>query len=260
MISLFISNSPSTNKVISNNGSSVTTSLTPPILLNPNKKYEMRLLSASIVYCEPNISSTLNNNKLDYNVDGTNFSITFPSGLYSLNDINTQISLFTLENNSDASMISFIANEANSTIYLYADTPLTVYASHANSIMQILGFSTSDITLSASGYVNGENQANLNTLQTILVTCDVVTDSYFNSQVSNIIAAITPNVSPYSTILYTPVHPTRVKIYTSQINQITFTLTDQSGAMLIMNPKNNTAELWNVVVSIEPSEDVEKTL
>ena len=65
MISLFISNSPSTNKVISNNGSSVTTSLTPPILLNPNKKYEMRLLSASIVYCEPNISSTLNNNKLD---------------------------------------------------------------------------------------------------------------------------------------------------------------------------------------------------
>ena len=57
MISLFISNSPTTNKVISNNasrvttyGSSVSTSLTPPILLNLNKKYEMRLLSASIVY------------------------------------------------------------------------------------------------------------------------------------------------------------------------------------------------------------------
>ena len=129
-------------------------------------KYEMRLLSASIVYCEPNISSTLKNNKLDYNVDGTNFSITFPNGLYSLKDINTQISLFTLENNSDASMISYISNEANSTIYLYSDTPNTIYASHANSIIQILGFAATDITLASSGYVNGGNQANLNTLQT----------------------------------------------------------------------------------------------
>ena len=251
MISLFISNSPSPNKVISNNGSSVTTSLTPPILLNPNKKYEMRLLSASIVYCEPNISSTLNNNKLDYNVDGTNFSITFPNGLYSLNDINTQISLFTLENNSDASMISFIANEANSTIYLYSDTPITIYASHANSIMQILGFAATDITLDSSGYVNRGNQAHLNTLQTILVTCDVVTGSYFNSQVSNIVAAITPNSSPYSTLTWLPVHPTHLRIYPSQINQITFNLLNQNGVALNMNPNNTSPELWNVVISID---------
>ena len=68
--------------------------------------------------------------------------------------------------------------------------------------------------------------------------------------VLEIIAAITPDGSPFSTILYSPTHPTRVPIYAYNISQITFTLTDQNGNILNMNP-NGTPETWNVVVSIE---------
>ena len=167
MDNLLVTNTPDVNKTINSIGSSVTMTLSSPLIFDSNKKYQLRLIQANIVYCTPNIGSAFNNNKLEYNVDGVNYTITFPNGLYAISEINNTVSLFTLENNQDASLISFIANEANSTIYLYADTPIIIYASHANSIMQILGFAATDITLSSSGYVNGENQAMLNTLQNI---------------------------------------------------------------------------------------------
>ena len=95
--------------------------------------------------------------------------------------------------------------------------------------MDILGFSKHQIGgLIAHGYIKSENQAQLNSLQNILVTCDITTGSYSNSQLSNIICAVTPNVSPYSTIIYTPVHPVRCPINITRIESMTITLTDQN--------------------------------
>ena len=260
MFPLFITNQSGPNKNIFNNGASVTTTLSPPIILNPNKKYQMRLLQAAIVYCQENISAALNNNTLSYSVDGVTYNMTFADGLYSLQDINNQLSLFTNTNNEDPNMIQFYGNDTNSTVYVYVDTPLVIFASESNSIMSILGFSKTDITLGTGQYANSETRANLNSLQTILVSCDVVTDSYFNSQNSNILASIIPNVSPAGTIIFMPFHPIRCRLFPNQISQITFNLLNQEGVALNMNPTGTNPELWSVTCMIEESDETEKKL
>ena len=53
MISLFVSNSDAKN--VSNNGSQVTLSLNPPIMLNPDKKYYASAVEVDIVLCFANI-------------------------------------------------------------------------------------------------------------------------------------------------------------------------------------------------------------
>ena len=110
--------------------------------------------------------------------------------------------------------------------------------------------------LIAPSYVKSQNQAQLNSLQNILVKCDITTGSYSNSQLSNIICAVTPNVSPYSTIIYTPVHPVRCPINTTRIESMMFTLTDQDGDDIDIGSDTGTQspELWSVYLTIKPIE------
>ena len=123
--------------------------------------------------------------------------------------------------------------------------------------MDVLGFSKHQIGgLITPSYVKSQNQAQLNSLQNILVKCDITTGSYSNSQLSNIICAVTPNVSPYSTIIYTPVHPVRCPINIRRIENITITLTDQNGNDIDIGSDNGaqSPELWSVYLTIEPIE------
>ena len=64
MQSIFINNTIeyNTSKRVNTTGNEVTISLNPRISLDDDKKYQLRLLSASIVYCMPNINQTKNNN------------------------------------------------------------------------------------------------------------------------------------------------------------------------------------------------------
>ena len=77
------------NKYISPLGNSVTLYFQEPLRLDTNKEYEVSLRRASIVYCMPNISSALKNNKLTYSFKDVNNAlvsktITFDDGLYPL--------------------------------------------------------------------------------------------------------------------------------------------------------------------------------
>ena len=79
------------NKFVDPLGSTITMYFPSPIHLNNTKNYEVSVRRASIVYCVPNISSALKNNKLTYSFkDITNNvvskTITFDDGLYSLQD------------------------------------------------------------------------------------------------------------------------------------------------------------------------------
>ena len=122
--------------------------------------------------------------------------------------------------------------------------------------MDILGFSKHQRGgLITPSYVKSQNQAQLNSLQNILVKCDITTGSYSNSQLSNIICAVTPNVSPYSTIIYTPVHPVRCPINIRRIENITITLTDHGDNIDIGSDNGaQSPELWSVYLTIEPIE------
>ena len=98
------------------------------------------------VYSMPNI--TIKNNTLKYIYGGNTHSIVFDTGLYSLNDINIQISLYTSigNNGGDASLIQFIADEATSKIYAsFSQANIILDNTITNSIMDILGFSKHQI-------------------------------------------------------------------------------------------------------------------
>ena len=95
MYSLYLNNSPSSNKIINSTANSITCYFNTPIELDPKKKWEMRLLQANIVYCSPNITSK--NNVFSYTYDSFVYTHTFDTGLYSLVDINSQIARWTVQ-------------------------------------------------------------------------------------------------------------------------------------------------------------------
>ena len=128
--------------------------------------------------------------------------------------------------------------------------------------MGILGFPASTGTignLSAAGYVEGTQQANLNSLQNILISSDITTGSYMNSLNSNIIASVIPDVTSYSTIIYKPYHPLRLPLINiAQIDQMTITLTDQNGVILDLGSNNGTQALepFSILIDISTIDTV----
>jgi hypothetical protein len=257
MISLFVNNDTSYNKIISALGNQVILSLNPPILLDDKKKYEMRLLNANIVYCMPNVTSV--NNTLTYTYQGYTHNIVFDTGIYSLDDINVNISLYTAigNNGGDGNLIVFSADESTSKIYCFFDQPNVVIDCGApNSIMPMLGFPASSGLMGGliiASWIKSATSAQLNSIQNILVKCDATTGSYSNGQLSNVIACVVPNVTSYSTIIYTPVHPTRCPINVRRLDSITFTLVDQNNNDIDMGTSGGTLspELWSIVITIE---------
>ena len=98
-VTLYIDNKAGKNKIITRNGSSVTVYFNPNIQLNKDKHYTLRLLQASVVFCEPNITSK--NNVFMYwtNTDDVNYttqySYNIETGIYALSDLNEKIGLIT---------------------------------------------------------------------------------------------------------------------------------------------------------------------
>ena len=261
MQSLYVSNSGVSNTSVSALGSSVTVYFNPPIKLDTKKKYQIRCLSAAIVYCTPNISATKRNNILSYSKGGTNYTITFADGLYALQDINTVISLSTFSQVNDSNLIQFYPNEATSSIYVYFDQAnVSINCGATNSIMQILGYPASTGVIgnfSGSGYCEGTQPANLNSLQNILISSDISTGSYLNSQNSSIIGSVIPNCVPNATIIYAPYHPLRCPLINiDKIEQMTITLTYQNNTPLDMGTSNGTLspQLFSVLMDISPIE------
>ncbi len=125
--------------------------------------------------------------------------------------------------------------------------------------MPLLGFPKSDGEIGGYNtalYDLSETQANLNTVQNYIIKCDITTGSYENSQLSNVIASVIPDVSPFSTIIYKPVLPIRCPINVKRIESITITLTSQDGDSVDFNTNGGQRdpERWSVLLSIEADE------
>ena len=256
MISIFANNSAGNGKVINTLGSQIKLNLNPPIMLDDRKKYELRVINANIVYCTPNVTSA--NNILSYTFGGYTHNIIFDTGLYALTDINIVVSLYTGigNNGGDPNLIQFAADESTSKIYVFfSQANVIIHLGVANSIMPMLGFTgTEDMGgMIQAGWIKGNSPAQLNSLQNILIQCDITTGSYSNATISNIVAVVVPNVGSYSTIIYTPYFPIRCPVFVKKIDSITLTLYDQNGTLLDLgsNEGTQTPELWSILLTIE---------
>ena len=262
MISLYITNKKADGKTVTSIGNSVTVNLNKPILLDEKKNYNMRLLQANIVYCSPNVFANVNN-VLSYTYNSIPFTITFDQGLYSIDDINTKISIFTLANNSNESLFSFEPDASTSKIYaVYNAANIVIHCDVPYSIMPLLGFpkqTAAKVSIDIGGttkYTLSTNQANINSLQSIFIKCDCVTGSYENNRVSNVLASVIPDCDPFGTIKFMPYFPTRNEVTSRRIDQITITLTDQDGKDIDMNTNSGTRdpEAFGVVLTIQEEE------
>ena len=198
MISIFANNSAGNGKVINTLGSQIKLNLNPPIMLDDRKKYELRVINANIVYCTPNVTSA--NNILSYTFGGHTHNIIFDTGLYALTDINIVVSLYTGigNNGGDPNLIQFEADEATSKIYcFFSQAHVIIDCGAGNSIMPMLGFPASSGQIGGliiASWIKSAVAAQLNAIQNILIKCDITTGSYTNSQMSNIISVVVPNV------------------------------------------------------------------
>ena len=165
--------------------------------------------------------------------------------------------MYTSALEGNGSLFYFVPDSSTSKIYIVFTQPnITVYCAGTASITPLLGFPVGSGAIgnySTSNYEISVNQANLNSVQSIYVKCDIVTGSYENSRTSNVLASIIPDVAPFSTITYRPYFPTRNEVTSRDINHIKISLTDQDDNDLDMNTNGGTQdpEAFGVLITIE---------
>ena len=260
------------NKFVNNLGSEVTLYFSEPLHLgNSNKGYEMYVKRASIVYCTPNISSALQNNKLTYTFKDELTSqiitrtYTFDDGLYSLQNIVFKLSLFTsqIDNGNDESLIFFTADESTSRIYITFSKPnVYVDASATNSILLSLGFSITQGTYhdgiignfsNIANFDISDNMAQLNSIINYIVTSNISTGNYTDSDVSSVIEMIPiGKTQSFSLTEFDSNNPTKSYVNARSLDRLVLSLKDNNGNLVDMNTMGGVRkpELWSIELTI----------
>ena len=88
---IYIDNTSAPNKIINSTGNRIILTLSNPTLLDKDKNYEIGLLNASIVYCNPNVVDRY----LRFTYKTVNCNMVVPNGIYSLNDLNVMFVILT---------------------------------------------------------------------------------------------------------------------------------------------------------------------
>jgi hypothetical protein len=198
-----------------------------PLQLDSNKQYEIGLVSANIWYSWFNVNSS--NNKFRYH-NGSNWvDVAIPPGAYNVDDIASAIKSVV---NGDYIIIRPNFNTLKCEIDL--KSPYKIDFTIPNSIRSILGFESQ--ILSQSGKHAGANRVNITEVNSILIRCSIVTDSYINGTSADCICSFSPDVPPGHLIhinpfqtLYTPIN------CTYSISQISMRVTDETGKEVDLN-------------------------
>jgi hypothetical protein len=96
------------------------------------------------------------------------------------------------------------------------------------SVRSILGFNEQ---IYSEGYNESENITNIMSVNSLIVTNDIVSGSYSNGTTKNIIYFFTVNVGPGYKINETPMNLIYLPIMLSTLSSMETTLTDQSGKL-----------------------------
>ena len=211
--------------VLSSNKTNWCTMFSPPIYLNPKRKYEMALISLESYYSIPNINNS--NNTFVYNVaGGTTKTITIPVGSYELVDINTEIQRQLQINGDVGSPISLAVNTATLKAVVAISNPLYSVDMGESTIRTLLGFHRRVLTSTSEG----DATVNILTVNSIMVTCSLIGGSYIDGLMLPIIYSFFPDVSPGEKIIESPRNLIYLPITSSgSIPRIEISLLDQNG-------------------------------
>lgn len=233
----------------------------------------MKILTASMFFNFPNIDATnnvLNYTWIKYSSNGVIASqgtgtVTLPVGLYSLSDIDAEISRQVRNDDTNdltGDAISLTPNNATGKAVCTVSLPNIVnslydYTLNVNwttsSLASILGF-TSNVTVSQltdkGDFVASEaaNQASLNQVNAVRVHCSACTGSLVNGASSDTLCEIPIDVSPGSQLNYNPRIVPRISApaFKTNLNRLTVKLTDEQNRSINMN-----GEIFTVTLLVE---------
>ena len=133
----------------------------------------------------------------------------------------------------------------------------TIDCTGSTNVMSILGYASSANILGPVSHVNDfyeGDKAQLNNIQNIYLLASFVSGSYQNAQAKNILASVTPDVKPYSTIMYRPQQTIYVPVTQNNLDTIIFQLVYQNNNpinMGIIDPTIDTPERWSARIIIK---------
>ena len=139
----------------------------------------------------------------------------------------------------------------------------TIDCSGNDNVLQILGYPTTGTlgpVLHVNDFYEAEN-AKLNNIQNILVLASFVNGSYQNGQSKNVVASITPDCAPYSTVLYRPQRSIFVPVTQNILDTITFQLVSQDNQELnlgVHDVNTDKPELWSARIIIVDEDHMRK--
>lgn len=209
------------------------------------KFYELALVYLRCMKSWHNISSSLNNNKFRYSLDGgtTYHTITFANGHYDMNDIidtiKEQLEINNHINSDGEYVINFIPN------YPTLKTKIRTFplgSTEAEDVIidfsqsnfgKLLGFTELEYT-SSSRYIS-ERNIKLSTIEEILVHCEEIVGSTYNNDKSQIIYRFNPCTGTNGIIQFNIENPIYLPVSGERIESIRMKMTDQDGNPIDFN-------------------------
>jgi hypothetical protein len=261
-ISIFFNSDPAAGSIgLSTDGSTFNVALSPPIKIPRSAiACEVYVPQASIWNTSPNISSDFKNNIFTFTTSvapaGT-YTITFPQGLYSLDDIGAYISAQLVNLTLPSNLFTFTGNgSTGQTVITFLTSGDSINFTVANSIGGILGFNPAVITAPSANYsAYSNNVASLNRNDSYLISGTFLSSGGIpvNNNGLGIMASVPINVQPGSLINYQsqiPISTPADELIGALKTGFQFRLTNQS---LQQTPTGGgqTTQFWQFVLVIK---------
>jgi hypothetical protein len=228
-----------------NSGSSVSNDFTisfPGMGLN-TRGCEVALSQITMTYSWNNISAAIGNNIIGYRTSsgGTTTFITLPDGNYVLNNISSYLQMSINQNSGTGTNIQIVAN--GTTI----KTNVTLAGGYCldltrGTLYQMLGW-TSPILITTQGLTASPTDANITTVNNVLVHCSLVSENYYNGTSSDILYTFPPAYLPGSLIAINPLPVIFTRINMDVVNSIRLYITDENNQSLNLNNQPVTVTL-----------------
>ena len=194
----------------------------------------MRYQILKFYYTWKNVKSSYNNNKFEISAPTWSEEFKLPDGLYSVSDIQCYFEYILKKHSESIDNPSIrmyryrtenrITFKIKSGYYLELLTPET---------MKLLGSTESKITKNK----NGENVPHLETVELVLVHCNLVNNYY--QQDSRILFTFVPNKTFGSLLEISPTNQVFLKTFNSEFQEVKIWFTDQTSKPLEPEDKIN---------------------
>ena len=223
--------------LLSSRTSDFTTQIFPPLEL-PGKRWTVGLLSLETYNSIPNITNK--NNVFTYSTDSgeTWKSLTLDIGSYEISHINSEIQRLMRLNGDSGIEISINYHTLGSVVKISPEYQVDFTVS--NSLASTLGFGS--VVLS-QGYNISPNIVKILSVNSVLVNCSIVGNSYLNTSQFPVLYSFFPNVKPGYKVVQDPVNVVYLPVNSNQIGSIRIWLTDQNGDLLDFRGETITCRL-----------------